>query len=147
MYLTTTTFISALAAGVLANPVAIGNPSPTVEERATSTLVCAGDGSGKTIGVETCCLVIFKDRSNIEYDCCVTDTKADGHGVYGWLRTSGDNGYYKDLPTSGVQQNHLGKGKMTKPSRSRLVRHNCWLTPLIRQDRMHSCIAVAPSVQ
>ena len=104
--------ISALAVtAILANSVAIGNPSSTVEKRATNTLVCAGHGSGKSIGVEACCDVTFKDRNNIEFDCCVTDTKADGHGVYAWLRTSGDNGYYKDLPTSGVLKNNNGKGK------------------------------------
>ena len=90
-------------------------------------MVCAGDQSGKTIGVEACCSVTFKDRDNIEYDCCVTDTKADGHGVYAWLRTSGDNGYYKDLPTSGLLKNSLGKGK----SAGMRERMNTALGPLL----------------
>ena len=83
-FTTTTTLITALAATtVLATPLAIRDLPPTFENRATTIKVCAGDASSTTIGVQSCATVIFKDRYNIAFDLCVTDTNGDSHPVYG----------------------------------------------------------------
>ncbi|KAK5111622.1 hypothetical protein LTR85_011800 [Meristemomyces frigidus] len=114
MHFTNKSLITALATTTVflqtaANPVAIPDPSPTIEQRSETSHPCAGDASGKTIGVQTCAKVTFKEFHNIAFDLSVTDTKGDSHPVYGWLRVYGPNNYHTDLPSAKVK-NNLGHG-------------------------------------
>ena len=92
------------------SPVAVGNPSPVEEKRAVSSQGCAGDYSGKKIGVLACANVKFKDFNSIDVDLSVLDSKGDSNDVYGWFRVYGPDGYYKDLPKAGHLRNSLGVG-------------------------------------
>lgn len=47
---------------------------------------CAGDASGRKIGVEACVDVQFTGPDSIAFDLHVTDTRCDSHSVYGYLK-------------------------------------------------------------
>ncbi|KAK4541316.1 hypothetical protein LTR36_008074 [Oleoguttula mirabilis] len=84
MHFTNNALLSALAAtSVLLQAAA----SPLAVEERTSKSHCAS-----TSGVETCFDVTFVNAYEFTWSMDCKDTKADGHGVYTWLRVWGPNG-------------------------------------------------------
>ncbi|KAI7484350.1 hypothetical protein KC351_g4535 [Hortaea werneckii] len=68
---------------------------------------CAGDASGRKIGVEACVDVQFTGPDSVAFDLFVTDTSCDSHPVYGYLKV-----YYPYWTINGQEHRLLPNGKL-----------------------------------
>ena len=111
---------------------ALTSPNPEVEKRAPLSSN-AGDSESCRANAK----VTFNDRYNIAISFDVTDTKADGNSVYGYLRVYDDAGY-TDLPRV---PNHSGHDKT-------ITQRQTWKNSRgrITGVRANACVDVRPGV-